>query len=1180
MKSLGKRNNKLALFQLVSAILIVSSSYLTAQQVRINEVVADNSLALDDDGDSPDWLELRNFSGNPISLEGWQLTDDLTAEAYWTFPDITLGADQHLRIWASGKDRDNLLTPRTFLTQGDPLKYLIPTQNLSSAWKTIGFDDSSWSTGNSGFGYNDGDDNTQVPGGTTAVFVRKEFTIADINAIQSLIFDVDYDDGFVAYINGVEIARANITGTNPPFNASTITDREAQIYSGGLPERFILNDPTAILQDGENVLAIQVHNISSNSSDMSLIPFLSAIYTSPTTEGGAPDVLIPLPEGGLHTDFKISASGETLYLLNETGTIIDSLATGTLPPNISRGIPYNFEDQYALFPEPSPGQPNLGSFYDGIIEQSVTFSHPGGSTGEINLSLSGATGPAVIRYTVDASVPTENSPRYFSPIRIEENTVVRAKIFRNNYLPSPTESRTYIIDNTHSLPIISLVTAPENLFDQDEGIYVLGNNAQTDFPFFGSNFWEDWERPVHVSLYENDGDLGFALNGGIKIFGGWSRGLPQRSFSLFARKRYGANSIEYPLFPTRPHQEYQAFILRNSGNDFLNSNLRDVTLTSLMEGSGLEIQANRPAATYINGEYWGFYNMREKINEHFIGAKYGLAPDEINIVELDGRTIHGDNTPYLDLMQFVSVNNLASSANYNQVAQQIDIENFIIYNVAQIYFNNTDWPGNNIKFWQPVGGKWRWILFDTDFGFGVWNPTDYFNNTLNFALEANGPNWPNPPWSTLLLRRLIQNTEFRHQFINRYADELNSRFLPNRVQQHIDTMSQRISSEIGRHYDRWEGNTSGWWSQVNNMRTFGNLRPQQAKEHILSTFNLEDYHRLTITIEDTSEGFVRINNRLTIDENSWNGDYFEGVPFALEAFALPGYTFSHWESSQGQRADAAISVNITTAASYRPVFTVDAAAELPIVINEINYNSPATFDSGDWIELYNPNGFSVNISGWTFKDDDDSHEFILPSGTIMAADSYWIITRNKAQFQSLHPTLNQVIGDFTFGLSSGGDAVRLYNAEAELQDEVYYLPESPWPTAANGQGPTLELISPDLDNSLPESWTSAGSGHGSPGALNFSTNSTLNSEITEYQYFPNPFSGQVNLRFHLRESSSVTATLYDTKGAAVHSIVNDNLSAGQHEFSAALGHLPNGVYFLEIRTDKAVSFGKRWIKMR
>lgn len=1169
------------MYRLLLATLLISLTGVTlfAQPLRINEVVASNTEYTDEDGDSPDWLELRNLGASTTTLSGWQLTDDLSAEAYWTFPNIAIGPDEHLLIWASGKDRNRRSVPRTFISQGDQFRYLVPSQPVSTAWTTVGFNDNGWLLGNSGFGYADGDDATQVPNGTSSVFVRKSFTVSDVSSVESLLLDMDYDDAFVAYINGVEVARANITGSNPAYNAFSITDREARIYANGLPERFTLDNPQGLLRNGENVLCVQVHNVSNNSSDMSLVPFLSAIYNGPTNDGGEPDVLFPLPAGSLHTDFKIASAGETIYLLDPGGILVDSLESGELPADVSRGIPYNDEEQLLYFSSPTPGQPNFGHSYEGIVNDRLTFSHPGGATAAISLSLGGATGPSLIRYTLDASIPTVNDPVYTSPIPVAQNTVVRARIFREGYLPSPVDSRTYIVGQNHDMPIISLVTEPDNLFDINTGIYVLGEDYQNDLPFFGANFWEDWERPVHFSLYEENGELGVALNGGIKIFGGWSRAFEQRSFSLFARRQYGANEIAYPLFPARPYDAYQAFILRNSGTDQLNTNMRDVALTSLMEGAGLEIQANRPAATYINGDYWGFYNMREKINEHFIGAKFNLAPDQINLAEMSGLPIHGDNQSYLDMMSFVANNSLVSASNYNQVADQIDIENYIIYNVAQIYFNNTDWPGNNIKFWQPVGGKWRWILFDTDFSFGLWNVNDYFSNTLEFALEENGPNWPNPPWSTLLFRKLTENTGFRNEFVNRYADELNSRFLPARVRTHIDSLAQRIGPEVAMHYDRWEGSLNYWENQVNNMKTFGNLRPLQAKRHIRNTFSLAAFHRLTVRITDTEEGFVRINNRLLIDESVWTGDYFQGVPFAVEAIASPGYVFSHWESTQGQLNDPATSINITVPMTLTPVFSLDPTAELPIVINEINYNSANTFDAGDWVELHNPNGFEVDISGWVFKDDDEAHEFVIPAGTVMAEDSYWIITRDQNLFQALYPNVNLIIGDFDFGLSNSGDAVRLYDEELTLQDEVVYLPTFPWPGVANGEGPTLELIRPELDNSLAQNWMARADAFGTPGRSNRTSTSTTFSPLAEFQYFPNPFSDQINLSFRLTESAAVRVSLYDARGVAVHEIVNGRLSGGFHDFTAQLSHLPKGLYFLEIRTDNAKAVGKRWVKM-
>ena len=199
-------------------------------------------------------------------------------------------------------------------------------------------------------------------------------------------------------------------------------------------------------------------------------------------------------------------------------------------------------------------------------------------------------------------------------------------------------------------------------------------------------------------------------------------------------------------------------------------------MTSLMDGSGLETQAYRPAAVYLNGQYWGFYNIREKINEHFLDDKIDVDKSEINLLEFNGDVIQGNNDSYNDIIDFVTNNSLAVEANYQYIAEQIDIDNYVTYQVAQIYADNRDWPGNNIKYWNSPTTKWRWILFDTDFVFGTWNGGASSFDTLSYALESNGPGWPNPPWSTLLFRKLVENSQFRNKLINQFADEFNGRF--------------------------------------------------------------------------------------------------------------------------------------------------------------------------------------------------------------------------------------------------------------------------------------------------------------------------------------------------------------------------------------------------------------------
>ena len=1153
-----------------------SLNFISAQQVQFNEAVSSNSQILDEDNDSPDWFELLNTSSTDVVLSGWTISDKIDQPEKWMFPDLILEPDEYLFLWASGKDRSIIGMPRTLITEGDLFKYTISTGTTSPQWKELGFDDSAWQEGATGFGYGDGDDATLVQPGTRSVFLRKRFVVADISVLEELIFDIDYDDAFVAYINGAELVRANIEGNPPAFNATALTDHEAKIYEGGFPDRFVFDNPSDFLQNGENVLSIQIHNVNNTSSDMSVIPFLSAIYNSPTNEGFDPPTILQLTNTWLHTNFKIASEEETLYLFDENTNLVDSLLIKNLQPDISIGIPLGGSD-LVYFETPTPGQPNDGNGFIGINTEEIIFSHPGGNVDVLSLELSGISSPSVIRYTLDGTIPNGNSTPYTSSISINSNTVVRTRVFQPNYIPSKTQSKTYLINVSHDLPIISLVTEPDGFFDNDEGIYVLGDNADNNFPHFGANFWEDWERPVHFTFYETNNSIGLTFDGGTKIFGGWSRGSAQKSLSIFARNQYGFGEIDYPLFPNNNYSNYQAFVLRNSGNDWLNTMMRDGTLTGLMKGSGLDYQAYRPVVTYINGEYWGFYNIREKINEHSLASKHKVNSDGIDILEFDGQLIYGDNQDYLDLMNFISNNNLSFDNNYNQVSEEVNLENFIIYNVAQIYFNNTDWPGNNIKYWRPENGKWKWVLFDTDFGFGIWNNFDYSNNTMDFVLEPNGPEWPNPPWSTLLFRKLMQNISFTNDFVNRMADELNSRFLPDRVCEHIDTVSAKIESEIAPHYNRWGGDTPYWNEKVNAMKNFANQRPFWMKNHILNELNLPDFHELTIDNNNLDKGFVKINNRLLIKENNWSGDYFENVPVKVKAIPKPGFVFSHW-SGGSSSTNTEIQINLNGAITMVPNF--ESSSEiLPIVINEINYNSDEDFDSDDWIELYNPNPFYIDLSNYIFKDDDDAHIFEIEEGTILEGEGFLIIAKGVTKFKSIYPDVENIIGDFDFGLSSDGDAVRIYNTLSELQDVVNYEPVNPWPEAANGEGYTLELIDPTLDNNLPENWLNIHS-YGSPGEANTDVvNNVHDIEINELKYYPNPFSDQISISFSAPKNIRLKATLYNMSGAAVYSIFNKEFAQGKHEVTEDIGHLRNGVYVFELMDENKKKVAIKWVKL-
>ena len=896
-------------FLLISLIFYQFNCF--AQQVRINEAISSNSIFIDEDGDSPDWFELYNYGNESISLKNWSVSDKDDNPKKWIFPDISINANDYLLVWASGKDRGNSNTFRTLINWGDEFKYIIPDSQTSNNWKNLDFDDDNWQTGNSGFGYGDGDDETIIPNGTLSLFIRKTFTINDLNDIESLILDVDYDDAFVAYINGVEVGRRNISGNPPLYNSVPYTDHESAIYKNGKPDRITITNFDGIINSGENIFALQAHNISNTSSDFTIIPFLSvSLNTINTDIGISPPEILGLNNDNLHTNFKISSNGENLSLYDDSGNKISELNIIGIPADISLGISEN--NELVHFTTPTPGYENSFNYFQGSNLTNIIFSNDGGSfTGELNLSLSGTSGNEIIRYTLDASEPNDNSLVYSSPININQTTVFRAKVFEPGHIPSHTQSRAYIYNVNHTLPIVSLISDPHNLFDNDEGIYVFGDSFDQNYPHFGANFWEDWERPIHVSIYENNSNYETSFNGGVKIFGGWSRGQAQRSFSIFARGKYGNSEINYRLFPQLDYSEFQSFILRNSGQDWLRTSIKDAALTSLLDGTGLDYQSYRPVVTYLNGMYWGIYNMREKVNEHFIASKHNIDSEEIDLLTNNSELVHGTTSDYDELINFIHSNDLSLTNNYNYVKERVDINNYIIYQVSQIYFNNHDWPGNNIKYWKSKGGKWRWIIYDTDFGFGS-HPSwlGYNFNTLEFALSPNGPNWPNPPWSTLLFRKMVQNQEFRNKFINRYADELNSRFLPQRFSNHIDSLIDNIKVEIPSHFNRWKNHVQNWNYEdyVNDMKNFANNRPEFCRDHIKSTFNLTSIQNLSLELEDIEMGSIELNDNLLINTANWTGKYFEDVPVKIIAIAKSGYSFSHW-SDESVVVDQNIDLN-------------------------------------------------------------------------------------------------------------------------------------------------------------------------------------------------------------------------------------------------------------------------------
>ena len=295
------------------------------------------------------------------------------------------------------------------------------------------------------------------------------------------------------------------------------------------------------------------------------------------------------------------------------------------------------------------------------------------------VTLACDTSGAQIYYTTDGTVPTQSSALYNAPVSVSQTGMIRAKAFKDGDLDSATYTATYIINDPHTLPVISLVADPDDLYSYDKGIFAMGPNASAEFPYQGANFWQDWEVPAHIEILEN-GQVAFGQDIGLKVFGAYSRAIEQKGLAIFARSRFGESMIDCALFPDQSYTAYKSIVLRSSGQDGQYTKIRDVLQTSLMEDANMNISLMdyQTYVLYINGQYRGVYYMREKINKYYFAQHFDIEdPDSIDLLVGNGTATVGDNDDYLDLVEYCKTHSLDNQENFDYVASQIDTDSYM-----------------------------------------------------------------------------------------------------------------------------------------------------------------------------------------------------------------------------------------------------------------------------------------------------------------------------------------------------------------------------------------------------------------------------------------------------------------------------------------------------------------------
>lgn len=882
-------------------LIIILTIKRSSSDLRINEVMSSNTgVIYDEDGDTPDWIEIINNGKGSVNLGNYYLTVKPDNPFEWKFPDYKLKPKETFIVFASGKNRlQRPLHQYTIIDIAQKWNYFLPDEEVDPSWKDINFEAKGWKTGETGLfaGKNEG---ILVPPVNNTVFMRKKFEINNLKEIESLWFHMDYEDGFVAYINGTEVCRSQmgVYGTEVLFNQFALKHK-ARIKNNRLPESFNITKFIYLLKKNANVLAIEVHKSKNNPDQLTTIPFLTIGSKRRIDSDSNVSEYFQIPVFYPHANFKLSSSGEILTLLFKNGKPADSVKYQKIPVNVSYGRNTDKSSEWGYFVNATPLAKNETPVSHEIVKNIPEYSiHKMFLKNPCQLSISGTDKDEEIRYTLDGSEPVQSNVLYNGPIMLTKNTVICARIFKKGAVPGKIVKKTFLFDDPPTLPVISIITDPLNLWDNEKGIYVLGDTYQNENPYYGANFWKDWEKSAFIEMSDQYNNPVFAQNCGIKIFGGKSRSKDQKSIAVFFRKEYGCSSLEgIKLFHSKPITTFKSVVLRNSGNDYANSRFRDCLMTDLVKDLDNDLAAFEPVVLYINGKYWGHLNLREKINEDYLESNHGVKADKIDMLEYTSKILSGTNNKYLKLVEFLEKNSLENDSNYNIVENQIDINNFSDYLISQIYFNNRDWPGNNLKYWKPQDeeGKWRWILYDTDFGFALDSVSEYKQNSLEYALADNGPYWPNPPWATLLFRRLIENEKFKNSFVNRFADILNTTFESNKVILKIDSIAGLIKPEINRHYLRWGvPSPASWDSVVQVLKLFAQNRVSYVQSHIKEVLTHGKIHELVVTVNPSVGGYIKLNS-INIKNKSWKGKYFENIPVTFSAFPRQGYKFSHWE---------------------------------------------------------------------------------------------------------------------------------------------------------------------------------------------------------------------------------------------------------------------------------------------
>lgn len=824
----------------------LKSYAVPSNSLVINEICPSPRSGLRDEfGELSDWVEIKNIGDATIDLSNIALSDNPDRPLKWFFPaGAILPPQGKYLVFCSGKG-------------SSPKDGVEAVQQSASQYPHTNFSLSAE--------------------GETLTLSTKQGQLIDRVSFSLVPKDCSY--GRSPDKNTWQIFTQPTPGAENDKSGMNQADRYLRALNTSgvyLSELMSSNSKTTILANQAMTDWVELYNASKEPRDLSgwglsdnvnwprkwRFPQGSIIYP------GEYKVLFldksPTPgtnASALHVSFALArAGGETMTLSNAQGQVLDRIVLPEIPSDISYGRTIG-EDGFFYYDTPTPAAPNTKGF-EGFAPAPI-LSKQGGLYNE-NLSISlEADSNASIRYTTDGSIPTlDKGQEYTGPVLINNTTVLRARAFIPGLQPSSTVTATYVLKTFYTLPVVCLTTDPVELWDPEKGIYAAGAGVDlksyTKIPFKNPEpvyrKYGKIARPGYAEMFLQDQTSPvFSQGAAFGLIGQYSLDMPQKSFKVISKAALGKKYFNAKLFEDRPFDTYKSFVLRVSGNDCVWTRMADGVQSRLVDRVGTSVihQAWKPVVVYLNGQYWGQYNMRERVSRYFVAQHEGLPLDQadnMTILEANGASYWGSNAEYKQFIAKVKTLSPGTSPEDLQyILDRVDVDNYFDYMIFESFFANTD--TGNIRYYKIPGGKWKWILYDLDYG--LFNSS---TNGIKVILNPKGTG-VNHAIQNILIRKILENAEMQDKFLRRYG-EIFRKLTTKVMLEQIDICHKILEPEMMMHYERWaslnlksisseqpltvDGCLRYWNNRVDRLRNVVKKRPTICYDQIKEWFKLSD----------------------------------------------------------------------------------------------------------------------------------------------------------------------------------------------------------------------------------------------------------------------------------------------------------------------------------------------------